>query len=248
MSRSFAAVRFSACVLTVAVAVPALAAEGSTRRPVLGLGYDYDLSGEREEFLLPDPVQDSSIAPDHPLYVRIRAPWSLLEPKAGSYDWSEVDRIVEPYRAARFEVVLSLYGPNMTVDPSGDVPSPSRPDGLKSWLDFARAAVQHFKGRVRYYEIWDRPNRTPGWPLDRVAEFAYVVKRTSVVIRSADPDSQVVQGALALERETLDQDLAWQKALYAEGTATYVDVLAMRAPAGVPVESVVSRAYDLLLE
>ena len=243
MSRPLAAV-----LLPLALAFPALAGEGGPRLPVLGLGYEYDLSGEREEFLLPDPIQDPSIAPDHPLYVRIRAPWSLLEARAGTYDWGEVDRIVDPYRAARFEVTLCLYGPNTAVDPSGAVPSPARPEALKSWLDFTRSAALHFKGRVRYYEIWDQPNRVPGWPIEKVAEFAYVLKNTSVVIRSVDPGALVAQGALALGTDTLEGDLAWQKALYAQETATYVDVLPVRPRPGVPVESAVSRAYDLLLQ
>jgi len=243
MSRSLAAV-----LLPMAVAFPVFAGEGGPRLPVLGLGYEYDLSGEREEFLLPDPIEDPSIAADHPLYVRIRAPWSLLEPRAGEYDWSEVDRIVDPYRSARFDVTLCLYGPNTAVDASAAVPSPGRSAVLKSWLDFTRAAALHFKGRVRYYEIWDRPNRAPGWPIDRVAEFAYVLKNTSVVIRSVDPGALVAQGALALGADTLDEDLAWQKALYDQGTATYVDVLPVRPPPAVPVERVVSRAYDLMLE
>src|SRR5438093_10874385 len=118
MSRPVAAVLFP-----LALAFPALAGEGGPRLPVLGLGYEYDLSGEREEFLLPDPIQDPSIAPDHPLYVRIRAPWSLLEARAGTYDWGEVDRIADPYRAARFDVTLSLYGPHTAS--AASLPAPS---------------------------------------------------------------------------------------------------------------------------
>src|SRR5499426_4308452 len=89
-----------------------IAAAAGPAAPKLGLGHEYDLGGAREEFLLPDPLIDLSIAPDHPLYVRIRAPWALLEPKPGSYDWSEVDRIVGPYRAANYVVTLCLYGSN----------------------------------------------------------------------------------------------------------------------------------------
>src|SRR5437879_4392656 len=98
--------------------------------PNLGLGHEYDLSGAREEFLLPDPLIDASIAPDHPLYVRIRAPWSLLEPRAGAYDWSEVDRIVAPYRKTNYVVALCLYGENRAVEPAGVLPSAVNPPVL----------------------------------------------------------------------------------------------------------------------
>src|SRR5258706_2047319 len=139
MRRALAGVLNVACRLSLALAPPApplgpAAGEAPHRPPTLGLGYEYDLGAGREEFLLPDPIEDPSIAPDHPLYVRIRAPWSLLEPQQGAYDWSEVDRIVDPYRAARFVVTLCLYRPNPAVDPAGSMPSPDRVPVLKSWL------------------------------------------------------------------------------------------------------------------
>src|SRR3989442_4377031 len=132
MNRSPAAARFAAVVLPLVLAFPALANQGRPQLPVLGLGYEYDLGGEREEFLLPDPIEDPSIAPDHPLYVRVRAAWSLLEPQAGTYDWSEVDPIVEPDRSAPFPVALCFYGPHTAIDPSRAVPSPRPFTGLNS--------------------------------------------------------------------------------------------------------------------
>src|SRR2546428_12843102 len=144
MNRSPAAARFAAVVLPLVLAFPALANQGRPQLPVLGLGYEYDLGGEREEFLLPDPIEDPSIAPDHPLYVRVRAAWSLLEPQAGTYDWSEVGRIVEPYRSGRFEGTLCLYGPNTAIDPPRAGPSPAPSAGFQRRLRFASAAPPPF--------------------------------------------------------------------------------------------------------
>jgi hypothetical protein len=243
MSRALAAV-----LLPIALAVPALAGEDSPRLPVFGVGYEYDLSGAREEFLLPGPIEDPSIASDHCLYVPIRVPWSQLEPRAGEYNWSEVDLIDDPYRSARFNATLCLYGPETAIDASGAVPSPGQSAVLKSWPDFVRAAAMQVKGRVRHYEIWDQPNRAPRCPLDRVAEFAYVLKNTSVVIRSVDPGALVARRTLALGVDTLDADLAWENALYVQETATYADELPVRPPPAVPLERVVARSYDLMLE
>src|SRR5580765_2320673 len=77
--------------------VAALAAPGAELPPAgrsasgLALGWEYDLSGEREEFLLPDPLPDASVTAKHPFYVRIRVPWARVEPEQERYDWSEVD-------------------------------------------------------------------------------------------------------------------------------------------------------------
>jgi len=244
-SRACRAVVPVICLAWVSVGFAAAAGPAA---PKLGLGHEYDLGGAREEFLLPDPLIDLSIAPDHPLYVRIRAPWALLEPKPGSYDWSEVDRIVGPYRAANYVVTLCLYGSNRAIDAAGLPPSAAHPAVLKAWLEFLRAAALHFKGQVRTYEIWDAPNRESEWPADRVADFAYMLKNSSVTLRSADPGAWIAQGALALGSATQQTDLAWQRALYAQDVATYVDVLPIHPASGGPLAPLVSAAYDVLLQ
>ncbi len=218
-----------------------------TKLPVLGLGYEYDLGPGPDGSIPPGPLIDASVAPDHPLYVRVRAPWAVLEQERGAYDWSEADRIVDAYCAASFVIVLDLYGSNPVSDPAGGIPSPARPEVLKGWLEFVRAAAQHFKGRVRYYEVWDGPNREPEWSGERVADFAYILKNSSVTIRSIDPQALVAQGGLAVGAESLDADLAWQEALYRQDIATYVDVLPVRPEIGAPLDTVLSRAYDILL-
>src|SRR2546428_10551812 len=132
MNRSPAAARFAAVVLPLVLAFPALANQGRPQLPVLGLGYEYDLGGEREEFLLPDPIEDPSIAPDHPLYVRVRAAWSLLEPQAGTYDLREGGRIVEPDRSARFEGTLWFFRPQTAIHPPPAGPPAAPPAGFQS--------------------------------------------------------------------------------------------------------------------
>src|SRR5262249_38004652 len=147
--------RIAAPVLALAALAAICSTEAApSKSPNLGLGYEYDLGGGREEFLLPDPLQDPSIAPDHPLYVRLPAPWSMLEPSPGSYDWSGVARILAPYRAANFVVALCLYGPNPSVDPAGRPPTSAQGEVLRAWLAFVRATALHFKGQIEYYEVW----------------------------------------------------------------------------------------------
>src|SRR5438552_2962006 len=208
--------------------------------PRLGLGYEYDLGSGKEEFLLPDPIQDSSIAPDHPLYLHLRAPWVLIEKQPGIYDWSEIDRIVDPYRAANYVIVLCLYGTNPGIDPTSSVPSPVHPRTLKAWLELERAAATHFKGRVRYHEVWDEPNRVAEWTGDKMADFAYLLKNSSVTIRSVDPEAMIVQGGLPLDPATLQGDLAWQEALYRAGIATYVDVRPIHPAQGAPLATAIA--------
>src|SRR6185503_20144994 len=56
------------------------------------------------------------------------------------------------------------------------------------------------------------------------------------------------QGALDLGAGTLEADLAWQRGLYEQGVATYVDVLPVRPPPGLPIERAISKASGLILD
>jgi len=122
------------------------------------------------------------------------------------------------------------------------------PQILRAWLDFIRAAAGHFKGRVRYYEIWDAPNREPLWAPPHLGDYAYLLKNSSVTVRSVDPEALVVEGGLEVSSDTLEADRAWQDALYQEEIATYVDVLAVHPSVDVPLERALPRLYDLLLQ
>lgn len=263
------------CILVLVcglLAVTGAASAAETPMPILGLGHEYDLAAPAEpstesvesteaepsavdaapETLpawspRPAPIDDPSIAPDHPLYVRIRAPWAMLETAPGVYDWSALERVVEAYRAARYEITLCVHGGNPAVDPAGALPAPGNAEVLKTWLEFMRAAALHFKGRIRFYEIGEAPNREAAWSGGRVSDYAYVLKNTSVTIRSADPRAVILQGSLALSAATLAADFEWQKGLYGQEIATYVDVLPVRPDPDVPLAATLERAYDLLL-
>jgi len=223
-------------------------AGGEPTPPAIGLGWEYDLSGAREEFLLPDPLPDAAVTAEHPFYVRLRVPWSLVEPETGRYDWYEVDRIVDAYRASNHVVLLCLYGGNRAVNEAGDVPTSKRPAVVKSWLDMLRAAAAHFQGRVLSFEIGRAPNLDPEWAGTGVTEYAYFLKHSSVTIRSADPKALVVQGMLAIPEADPEEALGWQAALYRQDIATYVDALPIRLAPALPRRMMIARAYGLLLD
>src|SRR5262249_531070 len=133
------------------------------------------------------------------------------------------------------------------VDSAGRPPSAVNAQVMTAWLGFVRATAIHFKGQVAYYEVWDEPNRTKEFSLENVSEYAYLLKNTSVTIRSVDAAAHIVQGGLAIGATTQTADLAWQDALYDQSIATYVDVLAIHPAPDAPLDVVVSAAYDHLL-
>ncbi len=198
-----------------AVAAPDAVPEG----PALGLILD----GPVPSALAAAPAGD---APRTTLPVRLTARWGDVERRPGVFDWSDTDRRVAMLGQAGHPVVLCLTGTNALHVAEGELPSPAAGGSLEAWLGFVRSAVRAFAGRVAVFEIWDDPSRA-GW---EAATYAFVLKQSALAVRAearlAGEDARVAQGALAAG------ELEWQRGLWRNDTAAYVDVLPLRVVAG----------------
>ncbi len=253
-----------ACALACAAA-PVFAAAA----PAMGLGHDLALSagtpapeapeagevpttgeaasGSEAAPALPVPIRDASLTAEHPLYVRVTASWEALETARGQYDWSGLDALIAPHLEAGYRVVLAFGGSNRLWDETQRLPGPAAPEVLKGWLDFLRQAALHFLGKPVAYEIGEAPNGPAGWA-EAISDYSYVLKQSSVTIRSADPEALVAEGALAVGASDLDTILAWQAALYDLDVAPYLDALAVHPAAGTDAAAIAARFADLLLD
>jgi hypothetical protein len=69
---------------------------------------------------------------------------------------------------------------------------------IERYLDFVRFTVDHFKGRVQYYEIWNEPEIPEFCPKSITLEdYVNLVQQTVPVIRETDPDAKVVIGGVS---------------------------------------------------
>jgi parallel beta-helix repeat protein len=93
------------------------------------------------------------------------------------------------------------------------------------FIDYAKFMVQYFKGRVKYYEIWNEPvGIHPGGCPGSVTANDYAVLVTQVVpvIRQIDPEAKIVVGAMPKFFEDVRQALLM---LLDSGIASQVDAL-----------------------
>jgi hypothetical protein len=102
-----------------------------------------------------------------------------------------------------------------------------------NFTDFARFMVQHFKGRIKYYEIWNEPNcgENIGDPRGGITldDYRSLVKQVAVAIRQEDPEAKIVAGAVGGETE--DQRDWLLKMLEGE-VAPLVDFVSLHHPSG----------------
>lgn len=162
--------------------------------------------------------------------------WAAHEPQRGVYNWSHADLVVDHAVNQGVTVIARL----------GYVPEWARPkdathlyldkEGYDAFADFAGAFAQHFKGRVRYIIVWNEPNLSQEWGYRQPnpAEYTELLKRASAAIKSANPEVQVLGGALAPTlappgSEWAMDDLSFLQGMYDAGAKDTFDILAAHA-------------------
>ena len=163
-------------------------------------------------------------------------PWAYVENQPGRFGWNHTDLVIDHANQQGLQVIARL----------GYVPEWARPvDSSPLYLDeeyfedFGRYAAEfarRYAGRVEYMIIWNEPNLALEWGFAEVDPVKYVtmLKVVYPMIKEANPDMQILAGALAptlAPPGSLDgmNDLAYLQAMYDAGTAPYFDILAIHA-------------------
>jgi hypothetical protein len=171
--------------------------------------------------------------------------WDWVERKRGEYSVipeldDYVDSLVE--NGVHIEIQL-LYGNPLYTSPAGHLPEtitpapgsfhnsdrslyslfwpPKTDEQIQAFTNYARWMVNHFRGRVEYYEIWNEPNINYWNPTANPEDYGRLFKASAAAIHQTDPKAKVVFGGLA----GADRDFA-KRALDACGCAGDIDVLA----------------------
>ena len=146
--------------------------------------------------------------------------------------WEKYDHIVDLAEKYHMELLVRLDNPPAWSRTRGDaVGTHAPPDNFQDFADFVYTVVSRYKGRVRYYQIWNEPNIYPEWGEQPVNPEAYtdLLKAAAVAARQADPNVVIVAGALAANIEYGPRnmnDLLFLERMYRAGAAPYFDIMA----------------------
>jgi hypothetical protein len=126
--------------------------------------------------------------------------WDAIETAPGVRSWALQDRFVDTARRYGIEpLVIVAYGVPWLADPVVPDPSPAAVDAfIAAYADFAGATAARYRGRVRYYELWNEPSLDMFWAWGRPA-FARLVVEASARIRAADPAAKLMINVHALD-------------------------------------------------
>ena len=183
---------------------------------------------------------NSNLASRHPRYETLDVPvnvvaslgagWvredfqmSRLMPESSKFNWDWHDRVVDLFNARGIQVIGLLNGPTPGWMNGQGGPRFIPPDP-QTFAQFAYAVAARYKGRVRYWEIWNEPDNTNYWQPQRdVNAYAALLKAAYAAIKSADPNAQVLSGSLVSPQPAAD----FLRQLFDNGAWNSFDIISL---------------------
>jgi hypothetical protein len=121
--------------------------------------------------------------------LRLDLPWAFVEPQRGVFHWRRADYIVAKVRKAHLQIhAILAYSPSWAAPSENDAPASG------DFAAFARAVARRYRGRIRYYELWNEPDLTRYWNASETAYVQDVLVPGDRAIKKADPNARVVLG------------------------------------------------------
>jgi len=150
--------------------------------------------------------------------------------------WEKYDQIVDLCQEHNIQIIARLSTPPDWSRSAGKRKGAfAPPDNLEDFGSYVEAVVRRYRGRIRYYQIWNEPNIYPEWgeqPVD-ARQYVALLKVAYTHAKAVDPDVVIITGALAATIE-LDRyphgltDALFLQQMYDAGAAPYFDVLAIQ--------------------
>ncbi len=172
-------------------------------------------------------------------FIRQIFPWEGIEgPGKGLYrvpadwsdSWAKYDHIVAAAEARGLELVVRLERPPIWARSDRHPRYTGPPDRVEDFGDFVEAVARRYRGRIRYYQIWNEPNLHEEWngePPDPEA-FTRLLCEAYRRIKAADPQARVLFPSLAPTEwrgpENMN-DLVFLERVYRAGGGACFDLL-----------------------
>lgn len=200
------------------------------KKSIIGLGFeklDRDVFDPKKSY---DFVAKSGVK-----WARLQSGWQRTEKEKGIYDFEWLDSIVDKMLEIGVEPWLCLcYGNSLYTDSAKKVfgavgcPPIKTVEERKAWSNYVKATVTHFKGRIRYYEVWNEPDGKWCWKHGPDGEeLGNFIIDTAKACKAADSECKVIGFATCLANKDYLEKAAQT------GCLDYVDAVSYHAYATV---------------
>ncbi len=186
----------------------------------LGIGFEKLDRGVFDPEKAYDPVAELGVK-----WVRIQSGWARTEKAKGVYDFTWLDGIVDNLRRRGLQPWMCLCYGNGIYDADatkvfGAVGCPpiKNDEQKKAWQKYVSALTAHYRGRVRWYEVWNEPDGVWCWKHGPSGtEYGEFVKATAAAVKEGDSSAKIIGGSQCI------RDLKWLNEVFSTGAASVMD-------------------------
>ena len=156
--------------------------------------------------------------------------WADLQPGPSTWDFTRLDRYVELAQTHNVDLLLTL---GMTPRWASSQPdkysewfgeygegAQSPPARIDDWREYVRNVATRYRGRIRYYEIWNEPN-SPEYFMGSPQQMVALSKVAYEVLKTVDVNNGVVAPSVNCDHS----GQMWLRRFFAAGGGSYADVL-----------------------
>ncbi|MBE6550480.1 MAG: hypothetical protein E7670_08670 [Ruminococcaceae bacterium] len=160
-------------------------------------------------------------------WIRIQSGWQRTEREKGVYDFAWLDKVVDNLIARGLKPWICLcYGNDLYDDLAKTVfgavgcPPIFTEEQKAAWAAYVKATVEHYRGRVSYYEIWNEPDGIWCWKTGvNATELGEFTRDTGKLIKEIDPSIKVIGGVIC------ERPIAYLNQALAAGMGEYIDFI-----------------------
>jgi hypothetical protein len=159
--------------------------------------------------------------------------WKWLEPKPEEWNWSGFDAWVKAANAQDYDIIYTFVRtpqwaaaaqnlPPTDLDSSTPCPAPAHGTGDCMFKTFLYKLVSRYKGKIKYYQLWNEPNSSGFWN-GSVEDLVHMARDAYSIVHEVDPGALVLTPATGaggwpkLHHE-------WLAAYLRAGGAQYADI------------------------
>jgi polysaccharide biosynthesis protein PslG len=142
--------------------------------------------------------------------LRVPLYWSQVEPRAGAYDFSAFDQLVEAAARRRIAVLPFVFGSPSWLTRDQALPPLGSARARRAWMAFLRRLVSRYGPRgelwsgggpalpIRRWQVWNEPNFRLFWqPRPSPVRYAELLTLAARAIRAEDPSARILAAGVA---------------------------------------------------
>jgi polysaccharide biosynthesis protein PslG len=150
-------------------------------------------------------------------FVRFDFGWQDIEPAQGEFRFEKFDAIVELLRENHIGILGILDYTATWASPDGRWNNPPRDNQL--FVNYACKVIERYKGKVKYWEIWNEPDSPTYWyDQDGLKSYCVLLKEVYLAAKRVDPGCKILNGGIASGIASINR-------LYDNGAQEYFDIL-----------------------